>query len=82
LDCFSAHRDDLAKSRAEGKHITLEFIHAGLTDEWHPLDMRIFGSLKMRVRALFDDEWIRHDSVELTVAKAIQLLLLAWGSIT
>jgi hypothetical protein len=32
-DCFSAHRDDPVKSRAEGKHITLEFIHADLTDE-------------------------------------------------
>jgi hypothetical protein len=81
-DCFSAHRDDLVKSRAEGKDITLEFIPAGLTDEWQPLDLRIFGSLKMQARALFDDEWIRDDSVELIVAKAIQLLFRAWESIT
>jgi hypothetical protein len=36
----------------------------------------------MRARALFDDEWIRDDSVELTVARAIQLFLRVWESIT
>jgi hypothetical protein len=81
-DCFSGHRDDLVKSRAEGKHITLEFIPADLTDEWQPLDLRIFGRLKMRARALFDDELIRDDSVGLAVARTIQLLLRAWESIT
>jgi hypothetical protein len=80
-DCFSPHRDNLVKSRAEGKRITLEFISAGLTEEWQPLDLRIFGSLKMQARGLFDDEWTRDDSVEFTVAKAIQLLLRAWESI-
>jgi hypothetical protein len=70
------------KSRAEGKYVTLEFIPAGLTDEWQSLDLRIFGSLKMCARALFGDEWIRDDSVELTVAKAIQLLLRTCESIT
>jgi hypothetical protein len=63
------------KLRVEGKYIKLEFIPAGLTDEWQSLDLRIYGSLKMRARALFDDEWIHDDSVELTVARAIRLLL-------
>jgi hypothetical protein len=53
-----------------------EFIPAGLTDESHPLDLRIFGSLQMRERALFDDEWIRGYLVELIGAREIQLL---WG---
>jgi predicted anti-sigma-YlaC factor YlaD len=35
----------------------------------------------MRDRALFDDERIRDDSVEFTVARAIQLLLRAWEPI-
>jgi hypothetical protein len=81
-DCFSANHDDLVTSRAEGKHIMVEFIPAGLPDERQPLDLRIFGRLEMRVRSLFDDEWIRDDSVELTVARAIQRLLRAWDSIT
>jgi hypothetical protein len=63
-------------------HIALEFIPVGLTDEWRPIDLRIFGSLKMRTRGLFDDQWLRDESIELTVATSIALLLKAWESIT
>jgi hypothetical protein len=81
-DCFAAHRDEAVRSKAEKAHITLEFIPAGLTDEWQPLDLRIFGNLKSRARALFDDQWMRDGSAELTIATAISLLLKAWNSIT
>jgi hypothetical protein len=81
-DCFSAHRDRAVKVQAVEAQITFQFVPAGLTDEWQPLDVRIFGSLNMRARALFDAQWIRDGSAELTVAAAISLLLSAWGSIT
>jgi hypothetical protein len=63
-------------------YIALEFIPAGLTDEWQLLDLRIFGILKGHARGLFDDEWLRDESNELTVAASFALLLKAWESIT
>jgi hypothetical protein len=35
----------------------------------------------MRARGLFDDQWLRDESIELTVATSIALLLKAWESI-
>jgi hypothetical protein len=81
-DCFSPHRDEVVKSEARRADIALEFIPAGLTDGWQPLDLRICGSLKMRARALFDEQWFRDDSTELTVTTAIALLLRSWDSIS
>jgi hypothetical protein len=81
-DCFSAHRDEEVKAKASDSRITLQLIPAGMTNEWQPLDLRIFGSLKMRARELFDEQWMRDESVELTVATAITVLLKAWASVT
>jgi hypothetical protein len=49
-DLFFVHHEEEAKRKAKEVHIAHEFIPAGLTDEWQPLDLRIFGSLKMRAR--------------------------------
>jgi hypothetical protein len=63
-------------------HILFEFIPARPTDEWQPLDLRFFGSLKMRARGLFDDQWLRDESIEITVAASTALLPKAWKWIT
>jgi hypothetical protein len=81
-DLFSAHHEEQVKRKAEEVHTALEFTPAGLTDEWQSLDLRIFGSLKMRARGLFNDQWLRDESIEFTVATSIALLLKAWESIT
>jgi hypothetical protein len=81
-DSFSAHRDEDVRREASGLDIAVEYIPSGMTDEWQPLDLRIFGSLKQRARALFDDQWAREDGLELTATTAIALLLKAWDSIT
>jgi hypothetical protein len=70
------------RSKAEEAHITRRLIPGGRTDEWQPLDLRIFGRLKARAGGLFDTQWIRDASGELTVATGITLLLRAWDSIT
>jgi hypothetical protein len=80
-DLFYAYHEEEVKRKAEEVHIALEFIPSGLTDEWRPLDLRIFGSLKMRARRLFDDQWLRDESIELTVATSTALPLKAWDSI-
>jgi hypothetical protein len=81
-DSHSAHRDEDVRREAGGLDIAVEYIPSGMTDEWQPLDLRIFGSLKQRARAMFDDQWAREDVVELTTETAIALLLKAWDSIT
>jgi hypothetical protein len=43
--------------------------------------LRISGSVKMRARGLFDDQWIRDESIKRIVATSIALLLKAWKSI-
>jgi hypothetical protein len=70
------------RREAGGRDIAAECIPSGMTDEWQPLDLRIFGSLKQRARALFDDQWAKEDGVELTRQTAIARLLKAWDSIT
>jgi transposase-like protein len=81
-DCFSAHRDGDVRRNAEEREIALKFVPGGMTEEWQPLDLRIFGSLKQRARALFDAEWTRNPNTELSIENAIGLLIRAWGSIT
>jgi hypothetical protein len=80
-DCFSAHGDEDVKSKAERAQIALEFVPAGLTGEWQPLDHRVFGSLKSRAKALFDEQWFWDDSIELTIATVVAFLLRAWDSV-
>jgi hypothetical protein len=73
-DCSAAHPDKEAKAQAGEAPIAVQFVPLGLKDEWQLLDLRIFGSLKMRAQGLFHDQWIRDPSTELTVAFAISLL--------
>jgi hypothetical protein len=80
-DLLSAHHEEEVKKKAEEMHISLEFIPAGLKNGWEPQDLRIFGSLKVRARGLFDDQWLRDESIDLAVATSIALLLTAWESI-
>jgi hypothetical protein len=81
-DLFSGQHEQEVKRKAEEVDIALEFIPAGLTGEWQPLNLRIFGSLKMFAQGLFDDQWLRDESIELIVATSIALILKAWESIT
>jgi hypothetical protein len=53
-------------------------VPAGTTDRHQPLNRRIFGNLKSRARARFDDLWIRDPDHELTLIGAIEILLKVW----
>jgi hypothetical protein len=72
----SREESDARRDRREagGLDIAVEYIPSGMTDEWQPLNLRIFGSLKQRARAMFDDPSAREDGVELTTETAIALL--------
>jgi hypothetical protein len=52
-----------------------------MTDAYQPLDRRIFGSLKARASARFDDLWVENPGRELSLVDAIKVLLEAWASV-
>jgi hypothetical protein len=47
-DALTAHRDQEVKYLANELKIRLIFIRSGQTDEYQPLDRRIFGPMKQR----------------------------------
>jgi hypothetical protein len=81
-DVYAAHREEGVKAYAARKGIGLLYIPPGMTDTYQPLDRRIFGSLKARARARFDDLWVDNPSRELTLVDAIEILLEAWAAVT
>ena len=52
-DVYSTHRSESVEKYAQDNGIALQYIPAGQTGEWQPLDFRIFGSLKARARNNF-----------------------------
>jgi hypothetical protein len=80
-DVFAAHRNADVKREAEESEITLAFIPAGQTDEFQPLDRRIFGSLKRRAVGRWNAQFLREDQPELSVSTAVTTLLKSWESI-
>jgi hypothetical protein len=56
---FSSHRDEDVERHASMRNTNLIFAPAGRTDKDQPLDWRIFGSLKSRSKARFEDLRIR-----------------------
>jgi hypothetical protein len=81
-DVYAAHREEGVKAYAARKGIGLLYIPPGMTDTYQPLDRRIFGSLKARARARFDDLWVENPSRELSLVDAVEVLLEAWAAVT
>jgi hypothetical protein len=79
-DVYSAHREEGVKGYAARKGTKLIYIPPGMTDEYQPLDRRVFGSLKARARARFDEQWIRNPGTAITLESAIEILLEVWKS--
>lgn len=78
-DLYAGHRDRKVQKNSP---VHLEWIPGGLTDQYQPLDRRIFGSLKSRARARMD-AWLRtHSMTEMDCIVPIRILLDAWDSIT
>jgi hypothetical protein len=77
---FTAHRCSEAKELARQFNIRLEFIPAGATGEYQPLDRMIFGNLKSRTGIRFDRLWIvqKHEPA---MQDSIAMMFDAWKSI-
>jgi hypothetical protein len=80
LDVFASHRCGEAKELASQLNIKLEFVPAGLTGEYQPLDRRIFGDLESCTRSRFDRFYIDEDT-KLTIQGSVSVMLDAWTSI-
>jgi hypothetical protein len=76
-DVFSAHRTQAVKDKAESLGILLKYIPAGMTGAMQPLDYRIFGDVKGRVRGDFSERIMRGETA-INVVEALKSWLRAW----
>jgi hypothetical protein len=53
FDVYRLHVQEVGRALAEQLQIALHFISAGMTDEYQPLDRRVFGYLKSSARKRF-----------------------------
>ena len=63
---------------ASNNSIGLTYIPAGQTDEWQPLDRRVFGSLKRRSLEMANRKLAEGD---IDLFDAIAILVDAWNAI-
>jgi hypothetical protein len=57
---------------------SLHFIPPGLTDEFQPLDRKVFGTLKAIARRLFHEGLMSSPDKQRTKKDAVQDLVCAW----
>ena len=81
-DLHASHRHAAVCDLAQEQEIGLSFIPAGQTDQWQPLDRRLFGSLKQRARRILAEKMIEHNLEEFDLADALRILVEAWSNIT
>lgn len=78
LDCYSAHRTKEIKKLAKAKKIELIFVPANGTGLYQPLDRRIFGILKSKLRSYAKSRIYSGDDRFATVTNQ---LVKAWDEI-
>lgn len=81
-DLYASHKSEIVKSTAKDLEIGLSFIPAGQTDEWQPLDRRIFGILKSQACSQFDNQMISKNLDTFDLIDAIVILINCWSQIT
>lgn len=82
LDVYTAHRTDTVKETAHSYNIHLHFIPPGCTDLVQPLDVKVFGALKSKARALFRERYNGVMCPRVTSRDAVQNLIKAWEGIS
>ena len=78
LDMYSSHRMDEVIAAAGRHNIEMHFIPAGLTDEFQPLDRRVFGCLKASGRAAFRRLYQKDPKQKFSTRSAVECLVKAW----
>ena len=80
-DLHASHRNQNVQDHAREAEIGLTYIPAGQTDTWQPLDRRIFGNLKMRSVAAFNNYMVDHSLEEVDICDALVMLCQCWNLI-
>jgi transposase-like protein len=81
LDSYSAHRTQNIKDTAARLGINLHFIPPGMTDQFQPLDRKVFGVLKASAKSLFFRRVNKNPDVKRTKSDAVQDLISAWTNL-
>ena len=77
-DVHASHRHETVQEWASNNSVGLTYIPAGQTDEWQPLDRRVFGSLKRRSVEMANRKLAEGD---IDLFDAISILVDAWNAI-
>ena len=75
LDCLAAHRTPVVLQKAADLNINLIFVPASGTGYYQPLDRRIFGILKTKLRSIQGNESLSGEGRYATITK---YLFEAW----
>ena len=81
LDLYAAHKMKEVKDMAKEMNIELHFIPPGMTDEYQPLDRRVFGCLKASGKAKFRQHYREDPSQKFNTKCATDCLLAAWDKL-
>lgn len=82
LDTYTANVGEQIKNLAETLNIKLYYIPPGLTDEFQPLDRRVFGCLKATARSLFRKDYNYSRLTKFTKKVSVSYLIYAWEHLT
>ena len=81
-DVYPSHRSELVCKTAAELFIELLYVPAGATSRFQPLDVRIFGELKMRARAAFEIYKASKGRRDIDFHDSISILRDCWSKIT
>ena len=82
IDCYASHRNEKAKEIARAHNIFLQYIPAGATDEYQPLDIRVFGALKAMARKSWYQVLYDNPEIVPTRSKAAFIMAQCWNSLS
>jgi hypothetical protein len=81
LDIYPVHVQATARALAESLNITLHFIPSGMTDQYQPLDRRVFGCLKSSARKCFMRRAFQERTRRVEKKDAVRILIQCWKGI-
>ena len=82
LDMYASHRMDDVIAAANDMNIEFHFIPPGLTDEFQPLDRRVFGCLKAAGKTAFRHLYRKNPEQKFNTRCAVECLVKAWNHLS
>ena len=80
-DLHSSHRNEEVKAQAKELEINLQYVPAGQTGFWQPLDAGIFGSVKSKAKTKFDEKVMEAGpggETRIGIFQALEILYEIW----